>query len=289
MSTQNKWEKFLLCFLVVLHCNKGSSASWDGCSTLILNSSLVRLGSPVRASCNLNVSCFQGSGVTASDVIWKLDKEDVPKSQSFSSPDGVSYVTLPNFNLTLGNLSCHIFHQGALRFLKWSLVKGGLPPSQPEHLSCATSQTEYYNGTINCSWTRSTETHIPTQFTLLVTEHIGRCKRFYRSTGNCTTSNEKNSCLVYLPILTVFFKITVTAENELGRAESQSLCGSGTELIKLGKPKLRGVKQVPGRSDCLQVQWETPHEVNYKTYQMMIQYHTGMEEPWTQVGLSYFT
>uniref|UniRef100_H3AW18 Fibronectin type-III domain-containing protein n=1 Tax=Latimeria chalumnae TaxID=7897 RepID=H3AW18_LATCH len=303
-------------FCLKHHAYAGSSASWDGCSTLILNSSLVRLGSPVRASCNLNVSCFQGSGVTASDVIWKLDKEDVPKSQSFSSPDGVSYVTLPNFNLTLGNLSCHIFHQGALRFLKWSLVKGGLPPSQPEHLSCATSQTEYYNGTINCSWTRSTETHIPTQFTLLVTE-------FTRlSTGNCTTSNEKNSCLVYLPILTVFFKITVTAENELGRAESQSLCGSGTELSKylavfsflmseILNPSsewewspyimqssfiLRGynlermwdvirVKQVPGRSDCLQVQWETPHEVNYKTYQMMIQYHTGMEEPWTQVGL----
>ncbi|XP_067835017.1 granulocyte colony-stimulating factor receptor-like [Heptranchias perlo] len=98
---------FLLSFIT------GAVSEARGCTHISVSANTVHWGSPLFASCTVtNTSCFGDPIIHASQIIWRLDNRDLPRTQYAIVSKTVSQLNIPAFNQSAGILSCRL-HRGS--------------------------------------------------------------------------------------------------------------------------------------------------------------------------------
>ncbi|XP_072100689.1 interleukin-6 receptor subunit beta-like isoform X1 [Mobula birostris] len=261
---------------------------WRNCSHITLNSSVLRLGNPLTATCLLrSEACALDYKVNLTALVWQMNGEEISRAQYSVLNNQASTVTLPNFNQLEGNLTCSVCNNGSLQLLQWAKVRAGYPPMKPRLLFCTSYWTSFAVQSIVCNWDPGSETYLETSFTLHVSETTGNCTTRYLKPKNCTTNKTKNSCMVLVSNLISYHDIWVTAKNALGTEMSNHKCLDGMLIVKFKAPQITEMSQDAEQNDCLIGQWKMPFEMtNPSKAAFEIQYKALNEEKWIQVSLT---
>ncbi|GCC30588.1 hypothetical protein chiPu_0009039 [Chiloscyllium punctatum] len=264
------------------------SVSWENCSYMTLNSTVLHLGDPLSATCQLkSEGCTFDYRTNATSIVWRMNGEEVPGNQYRALNDRMSTVFIPWFNRSKGNLTCHLWYNNSWLLLQWAEVRAGFPPVRPRLSSCISHWTSFLTQSMICNWDSGPETYLETNFTLYISEMIGNCSVRYLDPRNCTTNKTKNSCMVLVSNLASYHDIWVTATNELGSETSSHMCLDGMLIVKFKAPRIIAVKPDTQQNDCLLGQWEMPFEmVTHSKAAFEIQYKPLYEDKWTQVPLT---
>ncbi|XP_067824730.1 interleukin-6 receptor subunit beta-like [Heptranchias perlo] len=296
MAADVCFSKLEIWFRLVLLIGAGAAdVFWKNCSHMTLNPPVLHLGRPLRASCQLkNEDCDFDSSVDPTDIVWRMDEEDISRSHYSVLNDRVPTVIIPSFNRLKGNLTCYIRYNELLHLLQWAEVKAGFPPKKPRLLFCTSYWTSFLIQNITCNWDAGPETYLETNFTLHISETIGNCSARYLEPKNCTTRRIKNSCMVLVSNLASYHDIWVTAKNGLGTETSNHMCLDGMLIVKFKAPQIIEVKQDAQQNDCLLGHWEMPFEmVNHSKAAFEIQYKAldedkGIQVPLTALNSTFF-
>ncbi|XP_078412092.1 interleukin-6 receptor subunit beta-like isoform X2 [Cetorhinus maximus] len=289
MAANVRFSKLVVCFLLVPFIGAGAtSLLWENCSHMTLDSPVLHLGNPLSATCRLkSEDCAFDYRITATNIVWRMNEEEVSRSHYRALNDRVSSVTIPGFNRLKGNLTCYIWYNESLQLLQWAEVKAGFPPERPRLSFCTSYWTSFLSQSIICNWDPGPETYLETNFTLHISETIGNCSVRYLDPKNCTTSRTKNSCLVLVLNLASYHDIWVTAKNRLGTETSSHMCLDGMLIVKFKAPQIITVKRDAQQNDCLLGQWEMPFEmVDHSEAAFQIQHKAVDEDKWTQRPLT---
>uniref|UniRef100_UPI00398F15D6 interleukin-6 receptor subunit beta-like n=1 Tax=Pristiophorus japonicus TaxID=55135 RepID=UPI00398F15D6 len=289
MAANVCFSKLEVCFLLVHLIDAGAaSVLWESCSHMTLSSPVLQLGNPLRATCRMkNEDCAFDYRVNPTDIVWRMNEEEISKNHCSALHDQVSTVIIPSFNQLKGNLTCYVRYNESLQLLQWAEVKAGFPPRKPRLLFCTSYWTSFSIQSIACNWDPGPDAYLETNFTLHISETIGKCNARYLEPRNCTTSRIKNSCMVLVSNLVSYHDIWVTAKNGLGTETSNHMCLDGMLIVKFNAPQIIEVKQNARQSDCLLGEWEMPMEmVKHSTAAFEIQYKALEEDRWIQVPLT---
>ncbi|XP_059494547.1 interleukin-6 receptor subunit beta-like isoform X2 [Stegostoma tigrinum] len=276
-------------FLLVTFIGAGTvSVSPENCSYMTLNSAVLHLGDPLSATCQLkSEDCTFDYRMNATSIVWRMNGEEVSRSQYRALNDRVSTVFIPRFSRLKGNLTCYIWYSESLQLLQWAEVRAGFPPKRPHLSSCISHWTSFLTQSMICNWDPGPETYLETSFTLYISEMIGNCTVKYLDPRNCTTNKTKNSCMVFVSNLASYHDIWVTATNELGSETSSHMCLDGMLIVKFKAPRIIAVKPDPEQNGCLLGQWKMPFEmVTHSKAVFEIQYKALDEDKWTQIPLT---
>ncbi|KYO42595.1 interleukin-6 receptor subunit beta-like [Alligator mississippiensis] len=160
--------------------------------------------------------------------------------------------------------------------LSWGIA-GSAPPGSLQVQRCVS----FWARNITCFWDPGPETHLPTTYTLSITEEVGPCRWKFADTGTCVSGRETRSCTVPVSNLFASFKVQLRAENPLGQASAPAMCVHGMSIVKLSQPE---VSATANRSDCFYVAWQLPkYELaDAADAQYEIRYRAAEEGAWVQ-------
>ncbi|XP_055514885.1 interleukin-6 receptor subunit beta-like isoform X1 [Leucoraja erinacea] len=289
MTAKITFPELEVWFLLVLMIGADAAHMMSkNCSHIALNSSVILLGNPLRATLlPRSGACTVDYKDNPIDVVWQLDKDEILRSRYSALNDQVLTVTIPSFNQLKGNLTCSVLHNGSLQLLQWVEVRAGYPPMKPHLLLCKSYWTSFAIQSIVCNWDPGSETHLETNYTLHVSETIGKCATRYLTPKNCTTSGANNSCMVLVSNLVSYHDIWVTAENDLGTEMSNHKCLDGMLIVKFRAPRIIEVTPDAEQNGCLIGQWMMPFEMtDHTTVAFEIRYKELDDERWIQVALT---
>ncbi|XP_025052352.1 interleukin-6 receptor subunit beta-like [Alligator sinensis] len=177
-----------------------------------------------------------------------------------------------------GELGCYLPRRGGLHLLGTAAFQAGAPPGSLRVQRCVS----FWARNITCFWDPGPETHLPTTYTLSITEEVGPCRWKFADTGTCVSGRETRSCTVPVSNLFASFKVQLRAENPLGQASAPAVCVHGMSIVKLSRPE---VSATANRSDCFHVAWRLPkYELaDAADAQYEIRYRAAEEGAWVQV------
>ncbi|XP_078060542.1 granulocyte colony-stimulating factor receptor-like [Mustelus asterias] len=247
----------LLCLVYLLSLQTG--AVWEGseCLRVLVSADTVQWGSPVAATCTItNTSCVVGSITHASEILWQLDKVNIPRTQYTIVNRTVSQVNIPAFNQTVGVLSCAIQQGLGMPVRNGVRIRTGLAPDKPVNLTCITSWKK--GPSMTCSWNPGRDPLIPTNYTLRIIRNLGKChnQKVNAERIECL-SQDSRSCTVPRDKLRLYSTgdISVFAENVLGWVESDILCIDAMDVVKMEQPVILRVLGDPLNSHYLIIHW----------------------------------
>lgn len=234
---------------VLLNSADGARSHGDiqPCAWINTSSSVVRLGSPVTATCVISEDCPLVTGQSA-QIEWRLGGELILSSPAVNVSNDVSRIVIPSFNHTRAALWCCI--QNDSQILAGVEIRAGNPPEMPQNLSCQTNLTSPI--TLRCRWDpRLQDSHLPTKYTL----HTE-----LRDLNQNHTYELPPDVHHYVIPRTDFglysdMMIYVKAENDLGEATSSILL-EPVSAAKFDQPSITDM--VPTRFGCLELKWRLP-------------------------------
>eukprot|EP00062_Callorhinchus_milii_P007804 gi/632949801/ref/XP_007890363.1/ PREDICTED: interleukin-6 receptor subunit beta-like isoform X2 [Callorhinchus milii] len=237
----------------------------------------VQLGSNLTMSCSLREKCFDKFEANASHIFWIVNGVRASQEQYRAINASVSLLSLRNFNVPRSEVECEIDSKGKLLTLHIFIVKAGSPPDKPKNVSCIA----YFRKNFTCFWDRGRETDLETNFT--VTKQLSTRKPY-----TCNTL-KSNSCSFMFPHL--YSKgqlmISVTAQNALGKAQSDPLYLDVSHILKPASPKNVAVQPCKDQKRCLLITWQTPRSSTPVNFPLKynIKYRMVDTESWTQVAV----
>ncbi|XP_054836752.1 interleukin-6 receptor subunit beta-like isoform X2 [Eublepharis macularius] len=139
---------------------------------------------------------------------------------------------------------------------------------------------------ITCYWDLVPETSLLTTYTLHITEEAGRCRWDFGGARSCIAAQGDRSCGIPVENLFAFYKIILTAENELGQTTQEEKCIHGLSIVKLHPPEIYNL--VANQSHCFQLEWRLSGDevLLAAEAQYQIGYHDLAETAWTQVNFT---
>ncbi|XP_036931307.1 granulocyte colony-stimulating factor receptor [Acanthopagrus latus] len=218
------------------------------CAKVQTSSSVVPLGSPVRATCVIREDCpaFVGQDV---HIEWRLEDRLLPSSPAANQSSRVSEVVIPSFNHTRASLTCCVQASPA-QVLAGVEIRAGYPPEAPQNLSCQTNLT--YPNTLTCSWDPGQqETHLLTEYTLHTEIWDLNENHSYKLLPGVHRYTIPRSDFVLFSEM----KICVRAVNELGEATSVPITIEPIGATKFDPPAITKFEAVPKKNGCLKLNW----------------------------------
>ncbi|XP_043945640.1 granulocyte colony-stimulating factor receptor [Protopterus annectens] len=185
----------------------------------------------------------------ASEIIWKLDGEEIAKNQ-YNSLNGTSYVTIPNFNKTRGVLACYVVLHGSQQLVGQASIQAGYPPSKPTDLVCITNVSSLI--TMTCKWTPGNNTYLPTTYKLQRARLVSLLGTL-ESLNDCIAEAEKNYCTLKREFLILYQSVYtwVSATNALGSVQSDRKQLDPMDVVKLDAPIISEANS--SQAGCIQV------------------------------------
>lgn len=238
----------MIAMLVAFVNGARNEAVTQPCATVQTSSSVVALGSPVRATCVIRDDCPPASG-QAVHIEWRLNDRSVPDSSVANESGRISEVVLQSFNDTRAVLTCCIQASPAV-ILGGVEIRAGYPPSAPENLYCYTNLTS--PSTISCRWDPGQrETHLPTKYSLHT--HIRDSNenftyKLFPGKHRCTIPR---SDFVFFSEMEIYVKVM----NELGETASHPVILEPISAAKFDPPKILNIQAIPKRYGCLRLTW----------------------------------
>ncbi|XP_059194532.1 granulocyte colony-stimulating factor receptor [Centropristis striata] len=240
----SSWESVIV-MLVALANGARNEDDIQPCAVVMTTSPVVRLGSPVTATCVIRDSCPLVAG-QALQIDWRLRDRILPGTMATNENATVSEVVIANFNLTREFLTCCVQASpvGGVE------IRAGYPPEAPQNLSCQTNLTT--PNTLTCSWAPGPlETHLTTKYTL----HT----QIWDTDENQTYELQPGVHRYTIPrsgfVLFSDMEIYVKAVNELGEAASAPIILEPISSAKFDVPTIEKVQAVPKRLGCLKLSW----------------------------------
>ncbi|XP_074509200.1 granulocyte colony-stimulating factor receptor-like isoform X1 [Sebastes fasciatus] len=216
------------------------------CAKVQTSSSVVPLGSPVKATCVIRDDCPLVIG-QAVHIEWRLGDRFLPSSPVANESDRVSEVVIPSFNHTRELLKCCV--QGSPpQVVAGVEIRAGYPPEAPQNLSCQTNLT---TDTLTCSWDPGQlETHLHTKYTVHteISSRDPKEKHMPPGVHSYTIPRVDFSWFVDM-------EIYVKAVNELGEATSATIKLEPVTAAKFDPPSIVKVQAVPKKYGCLNLSW----------------------------------
>ncbi|XP_030074348.1 granulocyte colony-stimulating factor receptor isoform X2 [Microcaecilia unicolor] len=255
------------------------------CAQVSLESPIVPVGSPVTATCTVRNSCIDLEEEI--QILWKLDEEYLPETEQNNSSWGIgSRVTLHSFNRTRGMLSCYAAGTGIPQLMDRVEIRTGYPPSKPSNLSCFMNLTEE---SLTCTWDPGPETYIETNVTLERYRSRDRDGAFLDKKAECTPLKGQNHCTIPRKHLNLYQKedIWVTAENALGKTQSDKLCLAPMDAVKLDPPTVDTIKSSTLDAGCLNVQCKKSKEAMWMNQLYEMRYKSEEDDKWSMVSSNH--
>uniref|UniRef100_UPI00398E44F3 interleukin-6 receptor subunit beta-like n=1 Tax=Pristiophorus japonicus TaxID=55135 RepID=UPI00398E44F3 len=246
------------CLIFLLSLLTGADSEVSECIRISVSANNVCWGSPLAAACTVtNTSCFVDPIAHASQILWRLDNRDIPRTQYTIVNKTLSQLNIPAFNQTDGMLSCQILQGSRVTLQCGVRIQAGFPPDKPTNLSCVTTLKDGVGMT--CTWDPGRDTCIPTNYTLRRIKNLAMCHNHEANAeqSDCV-SLDSRSCTVPRHMLRLFSTddISVLAQNVLGSTESDVLCLDAMDVVKLERPVISSVRGDPASSHCLIIRWE---------------------------------
>lgn len=218
------------------------------CATVQTSSSVVALGSPVRATCVIRDDCPVASG-QAVHIEWRLNDRSVPDSSVANESSRISEVVLQSFNDTRAVLTCCIQASPAV-ILGGVEIRAGYPPSAPENLYCYTNLT--VPSTISCRWDPGQlEPHLPTKYSLHTHIRDSNENFTYKLLPGKHRYTIPRSDFVFFSEMEIYVKVM----NELGETASNPVILEPISAAKFDPPKILNIQAIPKRYGCLKLRW----------------------------------
>ncbi|XP_029427086.1 granulocyte colony-stimulating factor receptor isoform X2 [Rhinatrema bivittatum] len=249
-----------------------------------VQSPIVPLGSPVTATCTINRTGCIGLEEEDIQILWKLDDEYLPDPQQNNSTGAISSrVTVRSFNRTMAILSCYAAGIGIPQLMGRVEIHAGYPPSKPSNLSCIMNLTEE---SLTCTWSPGQETYLETNVTL--ERQRSRDGALPEKKPDCAPLKGQNHCTVPRELLNLYQKevIWVTAQNALGKSESEKLCLVPMDAVKLDPPTIETIKSSSLDGGCLSVLCRKPREGTWLSQLYELRYKAEEDAAWSVISSS---
>ncbi|XP_069478736.1 granulocyte colony-stimulating factor receptor [Ambystoma mexicanum] len=278
MAVQRAWEVLQKSLLLLLVLVQGLQA----CGRVAIESPVVHFGSSVTATCTIHPKNCSTVGKNDLSIQWTLDGHDIPTTQSVSVQMTQSNVTIKSFNRPRGNLSCYATGNGTRQLLDRVQIDAGYPPSKPSGLLCVMNVTD---DSLTCTWNPGRDTYLNTSVTLERYRNLGRCGHLQEKKEDCIPKKGRNSCTIPRKFLNLYQKVDlwVTAQNALGRVESEHLCLDPMEVVKLNPPTIQKIRAIPFHPDCLSLEWAKPVDGSWIKQQFELRYRLAEDTEWHTV------
>uniref|UniRef100_A0A3P9IVW5 Colony stimulating factor 3 receptor (granulocyte) n=1 Tax=Oryzias latipes TaxID=8090 RepID=A0A3P9IVW5_ORYLA len=234
----------LIAMLVALVNGAWNGDNLNRCADVQSSSPVVRLGSPVNATCVVDKGCplFLGQAV---QLEWLLDSEVIPGSTEFNENETKSTVAISSFNHTKAVLTCYI--KNFDQIVGGVQIHAGYPPEVPQNLSCQANLTRPIS--LTCSWDPGElQTYLHTSYSLH--SKTRESNYTYEAPAGVHRYTIPRSDLSLFSDMNIYVK----AVNELGQAISTAITLEPVSSAKLDPPKIECIT-VPKKPGCLQLKW----------------------------------
>ncbi|KAM8869774.1 granulocyte colony-stimulating factor receptor isoform 2-T2 [Spinachia spinachia] len=218
------------------------------CAKVQASRSVVRLGSPVTATCVVRDDCPLVTG-RAVRIAWRLGDRFLPGGAAAVESGLVSEVVIPSFNRTREFLTCCV-EASPVQVLAGVEIRAGYPPETPRNLSCQTNLTTPY--TLTCRWDPGQqETHLHTKYSLHTQIWDTNENDTYEPLPGVHRYSIPRSGFVLFSDIHIYVK----AVNELGEATSAPVALEPISAAKFDPPTIVRIQAVPKRFGCLNLRW----------------------------------
>ncbi|KAM4581492.1 granulocyte colony-stimulating factor receptor isoform 1-T2 [Odontesthes bonariensis] len=215
------------------------------CAKIHTSSSVVPLGSPIKATCVIRDDCPLGQAV---HIEWRLGNRFIPSSPVANESDRVSQAVVSSFNHTRAVLTCSI--QESDQVFAGVEIRAGYPPESPQNLSCQTNLTDPI--TLTCTWDPGRqETHLLAKYTLHTEIWDSNENHTYEPPPGIHRYNIPRSGFVLFSEMKIYVKV----ENDLGEATSSPIMLEPVGAAKFDPPNIIRIQAVPERVGCLRLSW----------------------------------
>uniref|UniRef100_A0A8D0GNV4 Interleukin-6 receptor subunit beta n=1 Tax=Sphenodon punctatus TaxID=8508 RepID=A0A8D0GNV4_SPHPU len=250
----------------------------QSCGYIIPESPVLTIGSSFTALCILNETCHDLGNIRADQIIWKIKNSIVPKEQYRVINTTVSSVTFNDTSILTSPLICNVLADGHIEQNIYGIaVTLGLPPEQPENLSCIVYQVENHAFEMKCSWNPGNHTFLETNFVL-------RYKWPTEKFPDCKPDRVNNSCSIKTPEFFVDLEVWVEAENILGKAVSEHIVFDPVDIVKPLPP--RNLLVHSELSTVLKLAWDNSIEqTEIMHLKFNIRFRTSDSIDWQEIPL----
>ncbi|KAG7476932.1 hypothetical protein MATL_G00087990 [Megalops atlanticus] len=181
-------------------------------------------------------------------LFWMLNDKIIPEGLYTVINSTIPAVTIRNFTLQSGTVTCHMDVDGNDVVLGGTTVKAFFPPMKPTNISCTTILKEGFT----CYWDSGRDTSLDTSYTV----H----RKFGMELDNCTSKS--SPCTFDIEVLTDNNTIWVEAKNAVGRTESDRVDLNPFSTVKIRPPKNLVAEPVFNSLD-VQVAWERAENMQF--------------------------
>ncbi|XP_036384242.1 interleukin-31 receptor subunit alpha-like [Megalops cyprinoides] len=182
-------------------------------------------------------------------LFWMLNDKKIPEALYTVINSTISAVTIRNFTLQSGTVTCHMDVDGKDVVLGGTTVKAFFPPMKPTNISCTTILKRGFT----CYWDSGRDTSLDTSYTV----H----RKFGNELDNCTSRS--SPCAFEFEVLTDTNIIWVEAKNAVGRTESDRVDLHPFSTVKIRPPKNLVAKPVFDSLD-VEVAWERAENMQFQ-------------------------
>ncbi|XP_072264918.1 granulocyte colony-stimulating factor receptor [Pyxicephalus adspersus] len=266
---QKDWRILLLEEILFLFLASGEQAC-----RITIDSPVIRLGSPLLASCSSN--CPQiGRGT----VVWKLDNNFLAEDQYRNIQENTSSVYFSSFNKTSGLLQCYVNSKEGFYLMDQIHIRAGYPPSPPSNLSCLLKPS---NNFVTCTWLSGEDSSLTTDVTLSGSRSVEQCvipaktDFDYNPIKGQNFFNIPRSSYHFSKRLTVW----VTVKNEFGSATSGPVCFIPREEVKLDPIVISETKATT--TGCIKLQWTYGKASFVKDLKCQLRYRNEFQTEWAK-------
>nr|XP_033811185.1 granulocyte colony-stimulating factor receptor isoform X2 [Geotrypetes seraphini] len=176
----------------------------------------------------------------------------------------------------------------------WDVMLGTLhlllllkdPPSKPNNLSCIMNLTEE---SLTCMWDPGPETYIETNVTLKRCRTRDRDGAVLDKKADCAPRKDQNHCTIPRKHLNLYQKedIWVTAQNALGKTQSDKLCLAPMDAVKLDAPTIHTITSSPLDAGCLSVECKKSIEALWMNQLYDMRYKSEEDAKWSMISSNH--
>ncbi|MEQ2272719.1 hypothetical protein XENORESO_008884 [Xenotaenia resolanae] len=254
----------------------------EPCAKIHTSISVVPLGSPVTATCNIREDCLVGLG-QAVDIEWRLGSELILSSPAANESNRVSRVVLSSFNYTRAALICCI--RASSQVIAGVEIRAGYPPETPQNLNCQTNLT--YPDTLNCIWdTGQQDTHLPTKYTLHTEMRDSRENHTYELPPEINHYSIPRTDFGLFSDMNIYVK----AKNDLGEATSAHIVLEPVSAAKFDQPIIAKIGMQPKRLGCLKLTWSLSKQqswIRYLAVNLEVRLKTAGSDRWSDPPIPF--
>ncbi|XP_066287665.1 protein sidekick-2-like isoform X1 [Branchiostoma lanceolatum] len=244
-------------------------------------SPLVLVGSTVILNCTIHPDV---DGITARGVFWRHNTETIPAEGYRVLSDTVSQLVIENVSSdSAGRYECFVpepTNRDCGSLVGGAELEVGYAPEQPVLDSCVSDNLALFS----CSWYKGRETLIQTKYSITYTNYDGHedqvCPRLIQESASLSCDFGPGTSHVG----NVHFRLNVTAENQLGRAESVIVVNP----VNYVKPApVRSLDVIGQGSTSVSLSWSNPEGLSHLPRVLGLLYQARYRSEWDPDTVQY--